>query len=252
VGETLVGVVTDRTREIVRVQASSLDPAPALLTRGAGEAEITAICRLNDGKRLVAVLSPDRLFRSDVVKRIMADEVPSHQRGGEEKAEMAGAEEQFVVFWLGAQEYGMAINAVDEIARLPDHLTKLPKAPAFVEGIINLRGSIVPIVDLRRRFGVTPQSRADRQRVLVLSSGGGKTGFLVDEVSQVIKITLDEIHSAPELSAEQMRLIGRVANLGGEGRMILIVDPAHLLDQIESDVLEKFKRDLPDEAMSPR
>jgi purine-binding chemotaxis protein CheW len=251
VGDTLVGVVTDRTREIVRAEASSLDPAPALLTRGGGEAEIAAICRLDGGKRLVAVLSPDRLFRSDLVKRIMADEVPSRQPGAEEKREMAGPEEQFVVFCLGAQEYGMAINAVDEIARLPDHLTKLPKTPAFVEGIINLRGSVVPVVDLRRRFGVTPQSQSERQRVLVLSFAGGKTGFLVDDVSQVIKITLDEIHSAPELSAEQMRLIGRVANLGGEGRMILIVDPAHLLDQVEADVLEQFNRDLPDEAMSP-
>ena len=71
VGEALVGVVADRTREIVRVEAAAVDPAPALLTRGAGEAEITSICRLDGGKRLVAVLSPDHLFRSDLMKRII-------------------------------------------------------------------------------------------------------------------------------------------------------------------------------------
>jgi purine-binding chemotaxis protein CheW len=249
VGEALVGVVADRTREIVRVEAAAVDPAPALLTRGAGEAEITSICRLDGGKRLVAVLSPDHLFRSDLMKRIMADHGPSLQARTEEKHEMASLEEQFVVFQLGVQEYGMAITAVDEIARLPYHLTKLPKAPAFVEGIINLRGSVVPVVDLRRRFGVTAQSRSDRERVLVLSFAGSKTAFLVDDVTQVVKIAVDEIQSAPELSAEQMRLIGRVANLDGQGRLILIVDPAHLLDQVEAEVLEQFTRALPDEAM---
>lgn len=251
VGETLVGVVADRTREILRVEATAVDPAPALLTRGAGEAEITSICRLDGGKRLVAVLSPDRLFRSDLVKRIMGDHAPSIQAEAEEKTEMASLEEQFIVFRLGAQEYGMTITAVDEIARMPEHLTKMPKAPAFVDGIINLRGHVVPVVDLRRRFDVTTGSETDGQRILVLSFAGGKTGFLVDEVSQVIRIAAADIQPSPELSPEQMRLIGRVANLGGQGRMILIVDPEQLLDQVEADVLEKFDRDLTDKAMSP-
>jgi len=251
VGESLVGVAADRTRDILRVEAAAVDSAPALLTRGAGEAEITSICRLDGGKRLVAVLSPDRLFRSDLVKRIMADHAPSIAAGVEEKHEMASVEEEFVIFRLGAQEYGMAITGVAEIARMPGHLTKLPKAPAFVDGIINLRGSVVPVVDLRRRFGVPSQARSDGQRILVLSSSGGKTGFLVDDVSQVIKIASGDIHDAPELSAEQMRLIGRVANLDGQGRMILIVDPAQLLDQVETDVLEQFDRGMPDKALSP-
>ena len=66
-GQGAVGVVADRTREILRIDPGLIDPAPALLTRGAGDAEITSICRLDQGKRLVAVLSPDRLFRSDLV-----------------------------------------------------------------------------------------------------------------------------------------------------------------------------------------
>ena len=251
VGNTLVGVVADRTREILRVEAAAVDPAPTLLTRGAGEAEITSICRLDNGKRLVAVLSPDRLFRSELVKRILAEHVPSVSAGAEEKHEMASVEEQFVVFRLGAQDYGIAITAVDEIARMPAHLTKLPKAPAFVDGIINLRGSVVPVIDLSRRFGVPSQTRSDRQRILVLPFAGGKAGFLVDDVSQVIKIAPADIHAAPDLSAEQMRLIGRVANLEGEQRMILIVDPAQLLDQAQADVLEQFERSLPDKASSP-
>ena len=73
-GHGAVGVVADRTREILRVDARLIDPAPALLTRGAGEAEIASICRLDHGRRLVAVLSPDRLFRSELVNRVLSEQ----------------------------------------------------------------------------------------------------------------------------------------------------------------------------------
>ena len=62
------------------------------------------------------------------------------------------ADEQFIIFRLGDQEYGLPIAAVDEIARPPEQIAELPKAPAFVDGVMNLRGIVVPIVDLRRRF----------------------------------------------------------------------------------------------------
>ena len=241
-GDNAIGMVADRTREILRVAPGLIDPAPALLTRGTGDAEITSICRLEQGRRLVAVLSPDRLFRSELVKRVLAEhkeraDSPESQANGD-----AMADEQFVIFRLGDQEYGLPIHAVDEIARRPDHITRLPKSPAFIDGVMNLRGIVVPIVDLRRRFEVASMSSASAQRILVLAVAGGKTGFMVDSVSEVMKVPADAIRPAPEVSAEQMRLIGRVANLDAQGRMILLVDPAQLLDRVEADVLAKFDR----------
>jgi purine-binding chemotaxis protein CheW len=147
------------------------------------------------------------------------------------------ADEQFIIFQLGDQEYGLPIAAVDEIARPPERITRLPKAPAFIEGVMNLRGTIVPIIDLRRRFELASKEPESTQRVLVLAVGDGKAGFMVDGVSEVMKIAADAIRPAPELSPEQMRLIGRVANLPVAGRIILLVDPMQLLDQIEADVL---------------
>jgi purine-binding chemotaxis protein CheW len=152
------------------------------------------------------------------------------------------AHEQFIIFRLGNQDYGIPIVAVSEIARPPEHITRLPKAPAFIDGVMNLRGSVVPIVDLRRRFDLSTTEHAASQRILILAIGGVTAGFLVDSVSEVMKAQIDAIRPAPELSPDQMRLISRVINLEAQGRLILLVDPAQLLDQVEADVLAKFKR----------
>ena len=242
IGKGAVGVVVDRTREILRIDQSLIDPAPTLLTRGAGDAEITSICRLEQGKRLVALLSPDRLFRSEVVSRLLSEEGTEGVLSDNQADGFSMSDEQFVIFRLGQQEYGLPIAAVDEIARLPEQIARLPKAPAFVDGVMNLRGTVVPIIDLRRRFEVTSKEPIEARRILILALGGGKTGFLVDAVSEILRVAAVAIRPAPDLSPEQMRLIGRVANLDAAGRIILLVDPAQLLDQIETDVLQKFDR----------
>ena len=243
-GGGAVGVVADRTREIIHVDPAAIDTAPSLLTRGEGDAEITSICRLDHGKRLVAVLSPDRLFRSDLVRRVLSEQGSQSDAAASRQEGDAMADEQFIVFRLGDQDYGLPIAAVDEIARPPERIARLPKAPAFVDGVMNLRGAAVPIIDLRRRFEIESKERSGSERILVVAVDGAKTGFMVDGVSEVMKIPEGAIRPAPEVSAEQMRLIGRVANLEAPDRMILLVDPAQLLDRIEADVLAKFGRNV--------
>lgn len=247
-GKGAVGVVVDRTRDILRVDPGVIDPAPALLTRGEGDAEITSICRLDHGKRLVALLSPDHLFRSDLVRRVLSEQGNEDDGVARETDGNAMADEQFIVFRLGDQEYGLPIVAVDEIVRPSEQIARLPKSPAFVDGVINLRGIVVPIVDLRRKFEIESKERFGSQRILVLTLGGGKTGFMVDGVSEVIRLPASAIRPAPQVSSEQMLLIGRLANLGAENRMILLIDPAQLLDQIEADVLAKLDRSTPERA----
>ncbi len=134
-----------------------------MLTRGEGDAEITSICRLDHGKRLVAVLSPDRLFRSDLVRRVLSEQGPQSDAEASRTEGDAMADEQFIIFRLGDQDYGLPIAAVDEIARPPERIARLPKAPAFVDGVMNLRGAAVPIIDLRRRFEIEVEGTV-RQR----------------------------------------------------------------------------------------
>lgn len=238
VGEGAVGIVIDATREILRLDPDMIDPAPTLLTRGDGDAEITSICRLDGGRRLVALLSPDRLFRSELVQRILSEQGASDPGLQPETNTMA--DEQFIIFRLGDQDYGIPIAAVSEIARPPEHITRLPKSPAFIDGVMNLRGSVVPIVDLRRRFDLNDREQLDSCRILILAIGGVTAGFLVDSVSKILKVPSDAICPAPELSPEQMRLISRLINVEASGQLILLVDPAQLLDQVEADLLAKF------------
>jgi purine-binding chemotaxis protein CheW len=240
IGQGAIGFAVDATREILRLDPDTVDPAPALLTRGEGDAEIVSICRLEDGRRLVALLSPDRLFRSDVIRRIIDDQVVADT--GVQAEANAMADEQFIIFRLGSQDYGIPIAAVGEIARPPERLTRLPKAPKFIDGVMNLRGKVVPIVDLRRRFDLGDTEQAESRRILMLAIGEVTAGFLVDGASEILKVTADAIRPAPELSPEQMRLISRVINLEDNGRLILLVDPAQLLDQVEADLLAKLSR----------
>ena len=188
------------------------------------------------------MLSPDNLFRSDLVRRVLSEQNPASDVSQSQMDGNGMADEQFIIFRLGDQEYGIAIATVDEIARLPEQIVRLPKAPAFIDGVINMRGVVVPIVDLRRRFDIASLEAATSRRILMLSIEGEKTGFIVDGVSEVMKIPADAISPTPEISTEQMRLVGRVANLNSHNRMILLVDAAQLLDRIEADVLAKFDR----------
>jgi purine-binding chemotaxis protein CheW len=243
-GRTAVGLVADRTRDILRIDPSLVDPVPAMLTRGEGTAELQAICRLDGGRRLVSVLSPDRLFRHDIVSNVVAE--GERAREAEMADDMAAGrqaatdEQPFIVFRLDREEYAVPIAAVDEVTRRPDALTRVPKAPEFIEGVMNLRGVVIPVVDQRRRFDLPAAESTDRQRVIVITFDGMRAGFLVDSASELLKIPGSAIGPAPELSDEQVRLISRVASLGD--RMILIVDAPELLDRRELGLLRQLAR----------
>jgi purine-binding chemotaxis protein CheW len=247
IGHGAIGLVADRSRDILRVDPGLIDPAPALLTRGAGDAEISSICRLEGGERLVAVLTPDRLFRSELVHRLFAEQAQASEAAQSDGDSMN--EDDFVVFRLGEQEYGLPITAVEEVTRPPERVTKLPKGPAFIDGVINLRGHVVPVVDLRRRFEVSSTEPKPAQRILVLALGAGKTGFMVDSVSEILKVSIDVISAAPDVSSAHTQLIDRVVNLEAQGRMILLIDPTKLLDRVEADVLAQFDRGNADAAL---
>jgi purine-binding chemotaxis protein CheW len=237
-GESLVGVVVDAVKEILRINEEAVDPVPPVLTRAKGEAQIEAICRLDEGRRLISVLAPTRLFDAETIARVLAEASNgASQMSGDEERMADG--EQFIVFQLGKESYGLPIGSVEEIVRCPDSLTRMPIAPAFVAGLMNLRGKAVPVIDQRERFSAESLENV-RKRVIVVTVDGLKTGFLVDRVSEVLTVSASEVGPAPELATDATGVIDRVAMTERDGRMILLVDPKALLNRAEREVLESI------------
>ena len=145
-------------------------------------------------------------------------------------------EEQVVVFRLGKEEFGVPIESVQEIVRVSSELTQVPKAPADIEGVVNLRGAVLPVMDLRRRLGLDTIERSDRQRIIVLLIDRVRTGFIVDSVAEVLKIHKSNIEPAPRLSDAQARLLTRMANLEKQKRMVQLIDPQHLIEHRDGAV----------------
>ena len=119
---------------------------------------------------------------------------------------------QLVTFSIGEENFGVDILKVQEIIRMMD-ITKVPRAPEFVEGVINLRGKVIPIIDLRRRFGRAPRPHDKDTRIIVIEMSGIIVGFVVDAVSEVLRIPKSTVEPAPPVlpSWNTGRRMGRPA-----------------------------------------
>jgi len=235
-GGVSVGVVVDAVSEVLRVSKSGVDALPALLASEGNLAEVTAICRLDNGKRLVSIVTARNLFGNSVMKEALSAVNESELEEDSQAMDSEDSlddDEQVVIFRLDKEEFGAPIASVQEIVRVPEELIRVPKAPSFVEGVINLRGSVLPVIDLRLRLGLNQVARTDRQRIMVFLISDVRTGFIVDQVAEVLKIPKAAIEPAPQLSRDQSRLLSRMANLEKQKRMVQLIDPRHLMEQKE-------------------
>lgn len=235
-----VGFVVGAIAGVARVAESAIDPVPAILQRGEGDAEIEAIARVADGSGLVSILSPRKLLGN----RHITDAIGQADKGITDMTAVstpAAEIEQLLVIELGPDSYGLPIASVDEILHLPEKITRVPKAPDFLAGIISRRGTALPVIDQRRRFGATSSAGArSRARVVVLTIGELQAGFIVDAASEILRVARSAISRAPRLPGDGARIFDRVTTAGDDGRMILLIDPQELLDRAERELLERF------------
>ncbi|MFB9969879.1 chemotaxis protein CheW [Pseudoroseomonas cervicalis] len=243
-GPVSVGIVMDAVKEVLRVPRAVVEAVPPLLAGGGRGGALEAICRLQRGGRLVTILAVARLFPEAARERLLGEgaaaqaaEEAAMVEPGQQDAAAADDEEQFVVFRLGGEEYGVPIGAVQEIVRVPEQLTRMPRTPDFIEGVVNLRGVVLPVVDQRRRFGLPGLARNDRQRIMVLMVGQARTGFIVDSVVEVLKVARASIGPAPGLCGGEAPLIGRIANLERQQRMLQLLEAGRLLEREEQGAL---------------
>jgi len=132
-----------------------------------------------------------------------------------------------VGFQVGRETYGVPITSLHEIVRVPD-VTAVPDAPDYMEGVINLRGKIVSVIDLRKRFGLKAAASSRRNRILVVEVNGRLCGLIVDSASEVIKIPASDVE--PSASVFHEGGLNAVIGLGKyKGRLIVLLDMAKLL-----------------------
>jgi purine-binding chemotaxis protein CheW len=138
---------------------------------------------------------------------------------------------QVVGFRIGNETFGVRIGSVREIVRVPE-ITAVPSAPETVEGVINLRGKIIPVMDLRKRFGQTEIQADKKNRILVVELNNKLVGLIVNAASEVLKIAPSEIEAPGNLFAEGES--GYVTGVGKlKGRLIILLDIAKLLHRPE-------------------
>ena len=154
-----------------------------------------------------------------------------------DKTHPKDAEIQLVVFQLSDEEYGAAIGQVQEIVNL-GKVTRMPKAPAFVEGIINLRGRVVPIIDIRKRFDLAPKERDKNARIMVVLVEGQAMGIVVDSISEVLRLPKEDIEPPPQIigdiSATYLKGVGKVGD-----RLVVLLDLDKVLTIEEVSELKK-------------
>lgn len=148
-------------------------------------------------------------------------------------------EQHLVVVRLDRERYGVSIDHVHEIIRMQE-VTRIPRAPTFVEGVINLRGQVIPVIDLRKRFGLPAAERNGAARIVVVEMNGNRVGVVVDAVLEVMRIP-DSAVVPPEelLAASEVAFLRGVAKQGDD--LILLLDLQRVLEVHEQRALAELQ-----------
>jgi purine-binding chemotaxis protein CheW len=168
-------------------------------------------------------------------------------RNKREKVEEVGEEKQLVSFKLGNETYAVDVGQVRSIGKV-DEITHVPKMPAFVEGVMNLRGQITTVIDLRRRFDIIGEgARTEQSRIIVAEIGDTQVGMIVDSVRDVIRVPAKSISPPPKTIASKLdsRFLTGICNLSDQ--LVMIIDLSNILKQddmkevmeVTSKIMEK-------------
>lgn len=145
-------------------------------------------------------------------------------------------EHQLVVFELGREHYGVDISAVESIIKM-QAITVVPHTPSFVEGVTNLRGSVLPVIDLRKRFGLALDDISKNSRIVVIALGKTKVGMIVDAVSEVLRIPEDAIEPPPPMvTSVDTTFITGIAKV--EDKLVILLELSRVLSLQEATALQ--------------
>jgi purine-binding chemotaxis protein CheW len=241
----VLGLVVDHVNEVLNVMRKLLDPPPMLTS--AGGLELEAVAKLDDGNRLIMLLDVKNLMRDQKLREIQtetASEAAAQTKTSAEtnaKTSQELSEVQLVTFMLSGEEYGVPISQIQEIDRL-SKITKVPKAAQFVEGVTNLRGEVIPVLDTRKRFELEAKASDDRSRIIIVELGGVKTGLIVDSVREVLSLPKKDVAPPPESihSGIDQRFISGIGKVDSGKRMVVLLDVEKILSKTEQTALAEL------------
>ena len=229
-----LGMVVDGIQEIIRIREEDILPAPHTLSEKEKEHLDGVVIRSDRMVSLIRVM--EILDREDHQKLAVMSSSIGSSRVVEH---VENHDLSIVVFRLGDESFGMRLHEVREIIMV-GQITPVPRAPAFVEGVLNLRGEVMPVLDLRSRFGLDRRDRTALSRILITPIGGVFTGLVVDSVQEVGSVDLRKLEDPPRVtSAGANAYIEKVAR--SESGMIFILDLKKLLNDMEGHQLQNFQ-----------
>jgi purine-binding chemotaxis protein CheW len=240
VNGTKFGFMADKVNEVLSVPESAIEEPPRAFSEKGKE--ISAIIKADQGERLIMILETEEILANTEAEALRK---LAQQEGGQllmnEVQTGADQEKQIVTFTLGDEEYGIYIEKVQEINRYVG-VTRVPKTPTFVEGIINLRGEVIPLIDLRKRFDLNVREKDEFTRVIIVNIENVRVGLVVDFVDEVLRVNARSIDNVPELFSNGIdnRFLNGVVNIDKQERMILLLDVDELFSKAERKKLEKL------------
>jgi len=180
---------------------------------------------------MILMLEPSKLVSAGEISGIGGGDGTYEQDADEKSiARQLLDEEQLVTFKIDSEEYGVKIANVQEINRMTA-VTKIPRAPCYIEGIVNLRGNVIPALDLRRLFKLPEKQATDATRIIIVDFNGKRTGIVVDSVSEVLRFEKTLVEAPPDILSGGIDsdYVEGVGKLDGGKRMILILDISKVL-----------------------
>lgn len=232
---SLLALLVDKVREVLNMPKGQIDKPPGHLS-DSRNVELCGIAKLDQGKRLIMLLDSNKLIQASDLEKLGSTDsltegamMQTHEVGTEGKSL---GEQQFVTFRLGQGEYGIPISRIQEIDR-SSKMTRVPRTADYVDGITNLRGEIVPVINARKRFHLDHQEANEQTRVIIMEVNGVKTGMLVDSVREVLNLPAKDIAPPPASLSTTIdrQYISGIGKVDGDKRMIILLDVEKILQR---------------------
>jgi len=245
-GGILVGLIVDKVYEVTRVPKDTIFAPPQAIGSEAGE-RLKGIARLDGGKRIIMLMDLQDIISSEDLKQLDQKEDINAFEEKEDNYVEEMDEEQMVVFRLAGEQFGVRITQVQEINRL-SKITKVPRAPGYVEGVVNLRGDVIPVIDLRKRFELERKEYTEFTRIIVSDINKKKVGLIVDEVLEVLRVPCKLLEDTPDILQDKQvqNFMDGIANL--EKRMIMMLNLENILLEKEWQKIAQISNPEPEPA----